>query len=377
MASKSTVNLSSRSDERVVIFIDGSNLYHVLGEVCGRRDVQFDKLGLKLANGRDLRRVYYYNIRQESDRRPDLGKDQEKFLASLYDTPYVEVRLGVWRQHGEEMVEKGVDVMLATDLVAKALRDQYDTAIVVSGDGDFFPAYQAAKDAGKHVEVAAFEENLSPEAGRAADVWIKLTKSWFTGLWMTRRGALEEPAKDSERRPARGERREDHRPSEEAGGVPARRGGRRRVSRPQAAGRTQAERPAVEAQAPAGKTGALGPSVSETRRPEPPTAPEPARSPIRRTPARRRIGGTVPPPGVNGHAADEGTQPGRPTPPPLRAATGAASADEAGGPGASAEDEEASAREGRQPTARRSGWLRRLGLGDSEVPPSGPESGNG
>src|SRR3546814_20173101 len=77
--------------------------------------------------------------------------DQEKFLSSLYDTPYLEVKLGIWKQRGGTMVEKGVDVMLATDLVTRAYRDHYDTAIVVSGEADFYLALQAVKDAGQQV----------------------------------------------------------------------------------------------------------------------------------------------------------------------------------------------------------------------------------
>ena len=170
MPSKSSTKSVIRENERGMGFIDGSNLYHVLTLSCGRHDLQFDKFALKLANGRDLKRIYYYNIRQESDTNPNMGVEQQKFLDSMYDTPYVEVRLGIWKQRGDIMVEKGVDVMLATDLVTHAYKDHYDTAIVVSGDADFYPALQAVKDVGKHIEVAAFDMNLSGESGRVADV---------------------------------------------------------------------------------------------------------------------------------------------------------------------------------------------------------------
>ncbi len=50
--------------------------------------------------------------------------------------------------------EKGVDVKLATDLIT--LKDIYDVAIILSGDGDYVPAVQAIKDAGKHVVNVSF-----------------------------------------------------------------------------------------------------------------------------------------------------------------------------------------------------------------------------
>ena len=163
MPSKSSKLSVVRENDRVMVFIDGSNLYHVLTQSCGRHDLQFDKFAMKLANGRDLKRTYYYNIRQESDTNPIVGTEQQKFLDSMYDTPYVEVRLGIWKQRGEIMVEKGVDVMLATDLITHAYKDHYDTAIVVSGDADFYPALQAVKDVGTHIEVAAFDMTISAE----------------------------------------------------------------------------------------------------------------------------------------------------------------------------------------------------------------------
>ena len=148
MPSKATTSISDNVNERVMVFIDGSNLYHVLDQNCSRHDVQFDKLAKKLANGRNLRRIYYYNIRQDTDRN-DGRVDQDRFLHSLYDTPYVEVRLGIGKQRRDQVVEKGVDVMLATDLVVRAYQDQYDTAILVSGDGDFLSGDTGSKGPGQ------------------------------------------------------------------------------------------------------------------------------------------------------------------------------------------------------------------------------------
>lgn len=48
--------------------------------------------------------------------------------------------------------EKAVDVHLATDLLE--LRAIYDIAIILSGDQDYTPAVQAAKDSGKQLSEA-------------------------------------------------------------------------------------------------------------------------------------------------------------------------------------------------------------------------------
>jgi uncharacterized LabA/DUF88 family protein len=51
--------------------------------------------------------------------------------------------------------EKTVDVNLAVDMVT--LDSNYDTAVIVSGDQDYVPAAQAAKNKGKHVVNVAFK----------------------------------------------------------------------------------------------------------------------------------------------------------------------------------------------------------------------------
>ena len=167
--------------DRVMVFIDGSNLYHVMTQNLTRHDLRFGKFSEKLAGSRSLVRTYYYNIRQNIR-----SEEQERFLNSLYDTPYMEVKLGIVKQRGQAMVEKGVDVMIAIDLLKCAYENLYDTAILVSGDGDFYPAIQAVKDLGKHVEIAGFDSNISPDSSKISDLVIKFNKSYFNNLWMTK-----------------------------------------------------------------------------------------------------------------------------------------------------------------------------------------------
>ena len=178
---KETKVTKEKTKDRVMVFIDGSNLYHVMTQNLTRHDLRFGKFSEKLAGSRSLVRTYYYNIRQNIK-----SDEQERFLNSLYDTPYMEVKLGIVKQRGQAMVEKGVDVMIAIDLLKSAYENLYDTAILVSGDGDFYPAIQAVKDLGKHVEIAGFDSNISPESSKISDLVIKFNKSYFNNLWMTK-----------------------------------------------------------------------------------------------------------------------------------------------------------------------------------------------
>lgn len=171
---------------RVAIFIDGSNLYHSLDENCGRFDVDFGALSMKLCGERSHFRTYYYNVLQSPDRNPAAYEGQQKFLSALRSTPYLELRLADAKTRGEIMVEKGVDIMLATDLLNMAWRDLYDVAVVVSGDGDFAYAVHSVKDLGKHVEIAAFQSSLSQELAQAADYCEYLSPPYFDELWSRR-----------------------------------------------------------------------------------------------------------------------------------------------------------------------------------------------
>lgn len=59
-------------------------------------------------------------------------------------------------RRGDKPREKGIDVQLAVDLVLGAVQDDYDVAIVLSGDSDLLPAIRATFLVDKHVEVAAW-----------------------------------------------------------------------------------------------------------------------------------------------------------------------------------------------------------------------------
>ncbi len=61
---------------RVMVFIDGSNLYHSLRDAYRRTDIDFAKLCAKLAGPRELVRGYYYNASVDQVREPQRYGDQ-------------------------------------------------------------------------------------------------------------------------------------------------------------------------------------------------------------------------------------------------------------------------------------------------------------
>jgi len=171
------------NSERVAIFIDGSNLYHALESNMKRHDLNFTDFVKKLCGERSLLRTYYYNALQDVSQRPDAFREQQEFIEGLKKTPYLEVRLGTIKTAQGTQVEKGVDIMLATDVLYFAWNNFYDTAVLVSGDADFAYACQAVKNMGKHVEVAYFEGATSRELLNLADARHLLNRQYFNGLW--------------------------------------------------------------------------------------------------------------------------------------------------------------------------------------------------
>ena len=171
-----------------MIFIDGSNMYHSLKAYFKRTDIDLGCFSKKLTGQRRLVRIYYYNAAVGKIEEPERYKDQQKFFSSVAAIPYMELRLGrlvytsAWPS--SPPYEKGVDVQLATDMLAHAFKNNYDSAILVAGDNDFVGALQAIKDNGKNVEVALFgQERTSRLLRDVADRVITLDGRLLRGCW--------------------------------------------------------------------------------------------------------------------------------------------------------------------------------------------------
>ena len=175
------------SNERVMIFIDGSNLYHSLKGFIKRTDIDIGKLSKKLMDKRRLVRIYYYNAKVGLKEEPQRYRDQQAFFSSVNAIPYSELRLGRLVYHNwpnSPPYEKGVDIQLATDMITHSFKNNYDVAVLVAGDNDFVGAIQAVKDNGKNVEVALFgKERTSYRLRMVADKVVTLNSKYLKGCW--------------------------------------------------------------------------------------------------------------------------------------------------------------------------------------------------
>ena len=136
----------------------------------------------RLVGDRKLIRTYYYNAAVPVAHDPQKARRQQKFFDQLQRLPYFDIRLGRLEARDDTLVEKGVDIAIAVDMLSMATHNAYDTAILVSSDGDFAKAVLAVCDLGKHVEVACFPKAY--HLRQVADKVVELNASSLADLWL-------------------------------------------------------------------------------------------------------------------------------------------------------------------------------------------------
>jgi uncharacterized LabA/DUF88 family protein len=140
---------------RVMVFIDGSNLYFACRTNQRRCPWDVVTISRDLAGpDRELIRVYYYNARGRQQEDPEKYAREGRFYSYLEKLDYCTVRLGRVEGRKGNVHQKGVDTLLVQDLLTLAFAQAFDVAVVVSEDGDFASVIEEVKSMGKQVEVA-------------------------------------------------------------------------------------------------------------------------------------------------------------------------------------------------------------------------------
>src|SRR3989338_456277 len=151
--------------ERVVVLIDGGNLYRLLKErgIFPRKRFDYLRLVDFLLRGRNLvSKGYYVGIvrnHDDTEKSQKMVEGQQKFLGNIEAQGFLIERGRIVYDH--DIREKGVDVKIAVDLVAGAFENKYDTAVVVSSDPDLIPTIKHVINMGKKVEYVGFSTRPS------------------------------------------------------------------------------------------------------------------------------------------------------------------------------------------------------------------------
>ncbi len=185
--------------EKSVIFIDGNNLYHNLKQMKVKpSNLDFEKFVDLICErfGCELKEVRYYNSVPTLRDGKELYFSHLKFIDGLRKLPKFKVFTRKLQIHStkellkekQELIdsmdlcdsckpiiegnllgaignvkkkEKGIDIMIAVDIVEYAVHNRADILILVSGDADFMPALELAKIKGTKIKSASLVHGYS------------------------------------------------------------------------------------------------------------------------------------------------------------------------------------------------------------------------
>jgi len=159
------------SNEKFMVFIDGSNIYH--GQDRSNFEVDYKKFRDLLKTNRNIIRFYYY----EGVKTP-ITKGKNKFFKKLRHLEIDVINRPLRKRkfkcencdyEKEIYYEKGIDASLSTDLLWHAFQKSYDTTILITGDDDFMPTIERVKLLGRRVELWTFKDSIGSDLKNEVD----------------------------------------------------------------------------------------------------------------------------------------------------------------------------------------------------------------
>ncbi len=148
---------------RVAIFIDGSNLFYAALQLGV--EIDYTKLLCRLTAGSRLLRAFFYTGVDRTNEK------QQGFLLWMRRNGYRVIAKDLV-QLPDGSKKANLDVEIAVDMMA--LVDSYDTAVLVSGDGDLAYAVNAVSYRGARVEVVSLRTMTSDSLINVSDRYIDL-----------------------------------------------------------------------------------------------------------------------------------------------------------------------------------------------------------
>ena len=178
--------------ERVCVYIDNSNVFKNIKKIKkatgdGGWIQQYDplELGKVLAGSRQLVKVYFYCVSPpawlltEGPESKARHATASRYYTAISKLPDVEVKYGYLQGNKKDPHEKNVDTQISTDMITHAALGEYDTAILVSNDGDFTSALENAKKLGKRTEALFFRGYIAGSLRQNCDLVRRARKSYF------------------------------------------------------------------------------------------------------------------------------------------------------------------------------------------------------
>jgi len=140
--------------ERIIIFIDNSNIFQGFRKYNIKAD--YEKLKNIITKGRKLQFIFLY----EGVVYP-MSPEKKKWYENLSEHSGYVIKTSFDKIALNYAIEKKIDIQIAIDMVSLAYENAYDTAVLVSGDGDFVPVVKKVRALNKYFEVWAFRYSLA------------------------------------------------------------------------------------------------------------------------------------------------------------------------------------------------------------------------
>ena len=172
--------------KRVAVFIDGNNFYFGLRKLYGKnrslKNFYFEGFAQFLAGKEKVVAIYYYNALLDRENNPQKYESQKDFFEKLKQIPNFHLVLckllkrNITGTNKFYYIIKEDDINMAVDMVENACDDNFDIAVLVSGDGDFVPAVRSVKKKNKFVKNIYFKNSSSRNLKNFCDESLELTK---------------------------------------------------------------------------------------------------------------------------------------------------------------------------------------------------------
>ncbi|MBD1844739.1 NYN domain-containing protein [Cyanobacteria bacterium FACHB-63] len=151
--------------ERIVVFIDGANLFYAAMQLGV--EIDYTRLLHCLTKGRSLIRAYFYTGVDRTNEK------QQRFLLWMRHNGYRVVAKDLI-QHPDGSKKADLNIEMAVDMLT--LSEHCDTIVLLSGTGDLTYAVDHVAYRGAQVEVVSLPTMASESLINVCDRFIDLTK---------------------------------------------------------------------------------------------------------------------------------------------------------------------------------------------------------
>jgi uncharacterized LabA/DUF88 family protein len=168
---------------RVVVYIDGFNLYYGVLKFSRDKWLDIERLFRLLRTHDTIQKIRYFTALSHGGK----SADQLAYLKALETLPLVNVVLGRYKRKAAKCLvrtctvadkdrifstqeEKRTDVNIAVSMLDDAYQNVGDHLVLVSGDSDLVPAVNMVKTRFPHVQVTVYVPSRNPIRGAAVEL---------------------------------------------------------------------------------------------------------------------------------------------------------------------------------------------------------------